>query len=381
MICSTASLAADDVSVRCRVRRSETASNPVFDEFVEMTCTMRDWKPHNQYNNTLSGSGSTYANTKDSFSSKLPISSSMMIAGCPNDPELLLSPIQRVVPTDTNLGETHVRSFNSDHSREKAKSDAGSSSQSSRSRSRQRGASCAATSRCRSDSINRRRRWSDIYIERRDPEQERKKEIVYQPYPIPISDILVVDTSRSYAPIYLTTTNMGYFEFTFSTQNSHDILLAFLTSSLPSERVTCQLSADRTFDDSTATFDVEALTARRLREKVKAETFGERVRRKMTFFASRFSEISTTVSTTFVECNACGCGSSLTESPAKHRITLKSTKYQYGDDCNRELPPRSLYYYSRRNDVVDNESKHNDTDTISCSFATTEMELETTSCM
>jgi len=353
---------------------------------MEMTCTMRDWKPYNQYNNLNGGSISTFAKNSDS---KEPEGDSM-IAGCQNDPELMLSPIC-VVDRPQHLMNEHLRSFNSEGSREKPRNDSGSGSRnSSRSRSGSRLMVYRDVSGCRSNSISRRRRWSDLYCDEQRQEQERKKEKVILPFSVPISDILVVDTSRNYAPIYLTTTNMGYFEFTFSTQNSHDVLLAFLTNSLPSERVTCDILNTVTFDDSTATFDVEALTARRLRETVKSETFRERVRRKMTFFAGRFSDFSTT----FAECCACDCYGDFEHplSPEEHQIRLKSRsskQFHYGDDCFRERPPYARYYVVCANNnaiSTPHESKQNDADLIDYDHIKEmecphEMELETTSCM
>jgi hypothetical protein len=124
-----------------------------------------------------------------------------------------------------------------------------------------------------------------------DREQEEPKEA--EPYSIPVYDVVVVDTMgcRNYtaASIFLTTSSMGYFEFTFPTANAHDILMAFLTNTLPYERI-CKATTTPSHFDPADSFDVETLTAKRMHERVEAETLAEKMRRKMIFMANRIGE-------------------------------------------------------------------------------------------
>lgn len=103
---------------------------------------------------------------------------------------------------------------------------------------------------------------------------------------IPISDILVVEKGDSSAHVTnLTTMSNGYFEFTMMNRNGQEILLAFLKANLPGERLVQGLSRSRSdVSHSTASsksVDVEAFTASRITERIKNETFPERVRRKV----------------------------------------------------------------------------------------------------
>jgi hypothetical protein len=82
---------------------------------------------------------------------------------------------------------------------------------------------------------------------------------------------------------------MGYFEFTFPTANAHDILMAFLTNTLPYERI-CKATTTPSHFDPADSFDVETLTAKRMHERVEAETLAEKMRRKMIFMANRIGE-------------------------------------------------------------------------------------------
>mmetsp|Transcript_12671 Transcript_12671/g.18622 ORF Transcript_12671/g.18622 Transcript_12671/m.18622 type:complete len:309 (+) Transcript_12671:111-1037(+) len=262
MIKASGSLAADDVSVKCRVRRSATASNPSFDDFVDMTCTMRNWKP----TSTRSGINTTIAESDDG-------------------PELLLKPLLTLA--DTLMAESPLHLSDNDKS-----------NPSSRNSSRTRGSSRSIS---RASSTSRRRKWSDMYEDNKEAEREEKKDL--SPYSIPLSDIVVVDASRPFTNI--TTRCMGYFEFTFSTQNAHDVLLAFLSNSLPAERIAFgDPTASHDQEDDSISFDVEALTATRLKETVQSETMGQKMRRKMVFFASRLSEMSALADCSLCEYNS-----------------------------------------------------------------------------
>ena len=144
--------------------------------------------------------------------------------------------------------------------------------------------------RSRSSSISRRRIWADM-CSHDDTRQEKQDKPLTEPYSIPVHDVIVLDTmgskSNDNCPIFLTTCRMGYFEFTFLTSNAHDVFMAFLTNSLPSERITCAYSKPL---DASSSFDVETLLSSRMHQRVEAETFPERLRRKINFMANRIGE-------------------------------------------------------------------------------------------
>jgi len=186
-----------------------------------------------------------------------------------------------------------------------------------------------------------------MYEDYKEIEPEEKKDVL--PYSIPLSAIVVVDASRHI--LYITTSKTGYFEFTFSTQNAHDVLLAFLSNSLAAERITYGDPAKSlVLDDETVSFDVEALTATRLKETVKSESMGQRLRRKLVFIASRISEI-----TSLSECGLCEYND-VVPCPDRGYATMYS-----GD----KISTQKINY-------VNDQSKCN---------LLSELELETASCM
>ena len=122
-----------------------------------------------------------------------------------------------------------------------------------------------------------------------DTRQQEEEKPLPQPYSIPVYDVVVVDSMGSrQSGIFLTTQSMGYFEFTFYTSNAHDVFMAFLTSTLPYERITHTCSTP--LEACTSSFDVETLTATRMYQRVEAETLSERVMRKFNFMANRIGE-------------------------------------------------------------------------------------------
>jgi hypothetical protein len=244
-----------------RVRRSETVSDPEFDDYVDMTCTMRNWmkpskpsKALKQYN--LEKTNSTASNPSDTTLG--------MIANH-EGPELLMCPSRRSEGDFPMIMQEHVRSSGSGGGDYRSSS----------------------ASRSRSNSISRRRMWSEMYPD--DARQQEEEKPLPQPYSIPVYDIVVVDSmgSRSNG-IFLTTQCMGYFEFTFYTSNAHDVFMAFLSNTLPYERITHTCSTP--LEACTSSFDVETLTATRMYQRVEEETLSERMRRKFNFMANRIGE-------------------------------------------------------------------------------------------
>ena len=236
-----------------RVRRSETASEPQFDEYVDMTCTLRNWAKHSRQYNVVkvNSDSSNPAAKRDKYSS------------LQEGPELLLSPslsldkypmvIQdRPRSSGSTVGDQHSSSG----------------------------------PRSRSNSVSRRRIWNDMRAD--DARQQEEEKPPAQPYAIPVYDIVVVDSMGCNCPVFLTTQSSGYFEFSFNTSNAHGVFLAFLTNSLPYERIICACSTP--LDAGSESFDVETLTATRMQRRVEAETMTEKVMRKLNHVANRIGE-------------------------------------------------------------------------------------------
>jgi hypothetical protein len=117
---------------------------------------------------------------------------------------------------------------------------------------------------------------------------------------IPTEDVMIVDmfgrgTSHQ---CNITTISNGYFEFTMENRNGQDILLAFLRTTLPKDRVmetmqnrtSSELSNRTGQSDSAKSFDVEAFTAKRMSERIRSETISEKLRRKVVRVFSSFEE-------------------------------------------------------------------------------------------
>ena len=148
----------------------------------------------------------------------------------------------------------------------------------------------SAGPRSRSNSASRRRIWNEMYAD--DTRQQDDEKPLPQPFAIPVSDVVEVETKGGQAsgasPIVLTTLSMGYFEFTFHSSNAHDVFLAFFTNSLPYE---CIIHACPTpLDACSESYDVETLTATRMQKSVESETLTEKMMRKLNLMADRISE-------------------------------------------------------------------------------------------
>lgn len=271
MIRSSANLSADDVTVRCRVRRSIYASNPKFEEAQEMTCTMRSWQALDSSWQALDASHHT--------------------ATAHEGPELVL----RRVPTSPlhNDGQFSERfqSFGSSGSLKRAAAEAG--------------------------------------------------EVGYQPptqpRSIPVGDVVVVDAHPSSSLLFVTTISHGYLEFSFADGNAHDCLLAFLSSSLPMERIVTheveQRGRSSCSSADSCSFDLDAFTANRMEERVRSESFGEKMQRKIARFAMCFEEMSTALA----ECAPCGVDAGADGSPTKASWQQDRTD---DDDARRDSPPK-----------------------------------------
>lgn len=124
------------------------------------------------------------------------------------------------------------------------------------------------------------------------------------PYSIAIADIIVVNTSSS-SLIQITTLSSGFFEFKFLSANGHDILKAFLQASLDPERIVddSDNNSDNHHHDPvktsgssvTSCLDIDALQARHLRGRAAAETWPEKISRRIGHICQNLSEMSSTL--------------------------------------------------------------------------------------
>lgn len=217
-----------------RVRRSPYSQNPEYEEACEMTCTMRNWQPKRMKHSDrtlqlLRGS--------DAFH---------------QGPELLLKAVHS---SNTNLSQLDMR--------------AGS----------ERFHSFGSSGQLRS----RQQVWNAEKPSRQASPLKRPMGIC-----IALSDVVVADV-HDVNLVYLTTNKSGYFEFSFLSRNARDMMCAFLSASLPEERILSS-SLHEQHDDGnwqvpTCSFDVEMLTNKRIQERVERETFSEKVKRKVSHVA------------------------------------------------------------------------------------------------
>lgn len=174
---------------------------------------------------------------------------------------------------------------------------------------------------------------------------------------IPISDIVVAYVQDA-SLLFLTTREHGYFELSFRTENARDMLVAFLKKSLSPERILVE--KEQKWDEPHRSFDVEALTANRIEERMRTEGIGERLRRKVAHVALQIGESAYSddvlmsdyrlrvvlfansllpsrekVSSQISECACGGCGGSQTFSPQKPS--------SWQDDSKRQSPSPPQY--------------------------------------
>ena len=108
-------------------------------------------------------------------------------------------------------------------------------------------------------------------------------------YCIPLTDVVVADVHDE-RPVFLTTKQSGYFECSFDSKNARDMLVTFLTASLPKERIATNHTKQKSKLTPICSFDVEMLTSHRIQEQVEHETLSEKVRRKVAHVALQIGE-------------------------------------------------------------------------------------------
>lgn len=291
MFRSSASLMAEDVTVRCRVRKLASADGGAMKPYrlspksseedrpiIEMTCTMRNWEsgePRKSMRNSFSLSNPDI-NVHSMSNSKLFHSDSAIQTAAIEGPELLFTP-------------------NFDLSPSKPPRSSG------------------------NGPFHSSRRVSPMAL---------------QPYSIPVEEILQVtmDVTMDGSPsprtaskgqdptrrIQVSTLSLGSYDIDCLTTNGHDIVLAFLQGALPSERIVRrELSSSalrqsrrsrRFVSDhagkggvpstdslessvhSGSVLDIDTLQAKHLQGRAEAETWYEKLQRRMGHIVSTVSD-------------------------------------------------------------------------------------------
>lgn len=272
MLGATECLAADDVTIRCRVRHSEKASHRCLSEPQDMICTMRVW-----HKTTMPAASAVVKKIEISHSRSFDFSPHRKKLP-KHGPELVLTSNQSPVMVHANsLGH-----FSEPLSTSR-RLGSGNFNMARRSSSRQR---------------TRNRECMDCTT-------------VIKDFSVPVADIMVVDMfgSGDSHQCNITTMSHGFFELTMENRNGQDILMAFLNANLPKERVMSGMRkrtgseiSDDTKSTGTTSFDVEAFTATRMTERIQSETMSEKLRRKVVRVFSSFEELSAALT----DCT-CGC--------------------------------------------------------------------------
>lgn len=117
---------------------------------------------------------------------------------------------------------------------------------------------------------------------------------------IPVKDIVMMDVNggskdaSTMNRLNITTLSSGFFEVTMDSSNGREILLAFLKGSMPKERLMAGGELTRNGSNSTHnttySFDVEAFTASRMSERLKSESMSEKVQRRIHRLVSSLDE-------------------------------------------------------------------------------------------
>jgi hypothetical protein len=159
-------------------------------------------------------------------------------------------------------------------------------------------------------------------------------------YSLPLSEIMIVErhavthkvTATNKVPTYklaITTIHQGYYEFDLRNRNRHDTLLAFLQAHLPAERILTPLSSDASVHSTASSsrqsqMDVDRLHAQNMKGLAEAETWPEKISRRVSKVVHTIQTMSGTI------CDLACChetvgGGPLSSSPS-------------GDEV-RDLPP------------------------------------------
>ena len=298
---------ADDVCVRCRVRRSITASKVDFGCVVEMTCIMRHWSsestPMERANSTGSWVNSLHSSTNSKGDSELILK---VIASNNNDSSFF--PSSTSSPTSSKRYRSPSPLYlQRSRDSEELKIDTRSISpgptkmntrrrSQSRSGSRRRGmlppttAAAVAAFQVGNTTTNNKG-------------LEEETENVHQ-YNIPLTDIVRAslestpkddNTTVNGFLLYLISNNHGMLELSFHSINSRDIVYAFLNANIPEAKLS-SIRGDNDENNNTgllekkSSVDMEDFQANKVKDRFMNETIKQKMSRKMSLLACRISE-------------------------------------------------------------------------------------------
>lgn len=328
MIAPVETLSADDVCVRCKVRRSLSSSTHDFGPMLDMTCTMRNWSSEGP----VKLSNGVKPKQLDRFVENI---RHLVVDPRENGPELLLRPIlAQQIPVNALINRDRFNSFGqvpslTKNNKHNCRSDNDNSEGGQSFYSIRTSSDLSISSRKKNIGVRRHRDngFSSASYDKENKDLNPCFAQYYQSYTIPMRDITVADVDTTNSSIYgsieakrkksqvlyvhVTTINHEYFEFYFDSQNSYDIFMAFLQSSLSRERLCCKSSDSQSSDRlnlsrlshswcSERSFDIERFEEREVKEAVDGEQNTERVRRNIVILVSRFSEAVT-------DCMSCSC--------------------------------------------------------------------------
>lgn len=188
----------------------------------------------------------------------------------------------------------------------------------------------------RDDSPARSRFRSSSRIAPEKSEQQKQ-------YSLSVSDIMVVSSLPHDNALHLTTISSGYFEFTCQSDNGYDILLAFLQASLDPERIVKDHESERHIRSGgssvTSCLDIDALQAQHLQGRAAAETWPEKLSRRVGHVFQNLSELSGAI------CDGACCPAAAAEddrTPPPEAPTAASRQRELEiDDNTTECSPKN----------------------------------------
>jgi len=173
-------------------------------------------------------------------------------------------------------------------------------------------------------------------------QQQQQSNLDRKPYAIAVEDILVVNCTYSGSnSLHITTLSSGFFEFSCGTANGHDILLAFLQASLDPERIIQeQPSFVKGISHShgcggvpsggssvTSCLDIDALQAQHLEFRATAETWPEKLSRRVGHVFQNLQELSGAI------CDSACCPA------AQHETKLAAAHHHAHNTSEPRTPP------------------------------------------
>ena len=228
------------------------------------------------------------------------------------------------------------------------------------------------TNRDDSPARSRHRTSSFSKVAPHDMVEQQQQHFDRKPYAIAVEDILVVNCTYSGSnSLHITTLSSGFFEFSCGTANGHDILLAFLQASLDPERIIQEQPGETAGENGgiarnyscggvhsggssvTSCLDIDALQAQHLEFRATAETWPEKLSRRVGHVFQNLQELSGAL------CDGACC-------PTQSKTTTNNSHHHQHNNSMTEprTPPPSRQ--STTNNFQDEELEIDDS-TTDCS--------------